>query len=140
MPVPSVVLDTNIIVSAHLKPHALERSILDIAIASRLRWYASEEILREYEQVLFRPKFKIETTALHASFRQMYSAAVVVSPKVRVHAALDPSDNIFLECAQEACSDYLVTGNKRDFPAEWCGTRIVSSRELVEVFIPALKK
>lgn len=137
---PSVVLDTNIIISAHLNLTGLERNIFDVAVFGKLRWFTSQEILREYEQVLSRPKFRIETSLCHASLRQIYSSAVMVHPKVKVHAASDPSDNIFLECAQEAHADYLVTGNKRDFPAVWHGTRIVNSRELVEILIPALKK
>jgi predicted nucleic acid-binding protein len=47
--------------------------------------------------------------------------------------AFDPDDNIFLECAQEADANYLVTGNKRDFPAQWRNTRIVNARELIEL-------
>jgi uncharacterized protein len=31
-------------------------------------------------------------------------------------ATSDPDDNIFLECADAARADYLVTGNQKHFP------------------------
>jgi predicted nucleic acid-binding protein len=44
----------------------------------------------------------------------------------------DERDNRFLECAESAGADFLVTGNRRHFPKVWKTTRIVSTRELVE--------
>ncbi len=39
----------------------------------------------------------------------------------------DPSDTKFLQCAEAAQADYIVTGNKRDFPdASYGMTRVVS--------------
>jgi hypothetical protein len=38
---------------------------------------------------------------------------------MRVTAALDPDDNIFLECAETAEANFLVTGNIRHFPDSW---------------------
>jgi len=37
----------------------------------------------------------------------------------RVSIGLDPDDNMFLECAETAHADYLITGNKRHFPSVW---------------------
>jgi RES domain-containing protein len=31
----------------------------------------------------------------------------------------DPDDLIFLECAQAAAADYLITGNRKHFPDRW---------------------
>ena len=47
----------------------------------------------------------------------------------------DPDDNIFLECAQAAEADYLVTGNKRHFPDRWKTTKVIGARELVELLM-----
>ncbi len=58
--------------------------------------------------------------------------ASLIEPKVQVTAALDPDDNIFLECAESADAHFLVTGNSRHFPSTWVGTRIVTPRQLVE--------
>jgi predicted nucleic acid-binding protein len=56
----------------------------------------------------------------------------VVSPAVRA-AAGDPDDNQFLECAEAAQADYLVTGNIRHFPEVWKET----PREFIDAWTTA---
>jgi putative PIN family toxin of toxin-antitoxin system len=56
-----VVLDTNVIVSAHLKPDGLERSVLNLALAERIHLYISTDIFAEYAEVLHRSKLKIDS-------------------------------------------------------------------------------
>ena len=55
-----VVLDTNVVVSAHLTAGGLEAFVLDLALASKLQLYVSPDILAEYEEVLRRPRFRID--------------------------------------------------------------------------------
>jgi len=69
MPRPSVVLDTNVIVSAHLKEEGLERFVLDLALARKLQLYLSDEILEEYAGVLARPAFKLSPVRVAVSLR-----------------------------------------------------------------------
>jgi predicted nucleic acid-binding protein len=52
----------------------------------------------------------------------------------------DEPDNRFLECADAAGADYLVTGNKRHFPASFGNTRVVNARELIETITPDLQR
>jgi putative PIN family toxin of toxin-antitoxin system len=52
-----VVLDTNVVVSAHLKSEGYERHVLDLVLAGKLQLAASEAILTEYADVLTRAKF-----------------------------------------------------------------------------------
>ena len=40
------------------------------------------------------------------------------------------TDDKFLECAEAARADYLVTGNVRRFPEFWKGTKIIAARPL----------
>jgi predicted nucleic acid-binding protein len=40
-------------------------------------------------------------------------------------------DNRFLECAESAGADFLVTGNRRHFPKVWKTARIVNAREFL---------
>ena len=42
---------------------------------------------------------------------------------------------MFLECAQAARAEYLVTGNLKHFPATWEGTRIATPRHLLDVVL-----
>lgn len=47
----------------------------------------------------------------------------------------DPDDLIFLECAEAAAADYLVTGNRKHYPDQWKKTRIVTVREFFELTV-----
>jgi len=140
MPRPSVVLDTNVVVSAHLSPNGLERFIFDLAINGTLELFYSASILDEFEGVLGRAKFRISPVKLAESVALIREAGQQVFPKRRVEAAADPGDNIFLECAEEARAQYLVTGNKKHFPVVWKLTSIVNARELIDEIIPDLKR
>ncbi len=140
MPRPSVVLDTNVIVSAHLKEEGLERFVLDLAMARKLQLFLSDEILEEYEGVMARPAFKLSPAKVAASLRLLQKAATMVYPQKNITAAKDPDDNKFLECAAEAQADYLVTGNKKHFPKQWQQTRIVNTRELLQEITADLQR
>ena len=139
MPPPKVVLDTNVVVSAHLNPDGLERLVLNLALAGRLRLCISSEILAEYDEVLRRPKFAIDPAKVTDSIRLLSSRAAMLEASANVAVTSDPEDNKFLECAEEAGADYLITGNLRHFPKRWKKTRIVSSRQLIEVVIMGFK-
>jgi len=54
-----LVIDTNILVSAALKPGGLQRTVLVLALTKPARLYVSESILAEYRAVLSRPELKI---------------------------------------------------------------------------------
>jgi len=123
MPHPRVVLDTNVVVSAHLKEDGLERFVLDLALNRKLQLFLSAEILEEYRNVLAREKFKIQPEKMAASLHLLERASTKVRPKRKVTAA-----------------DYLVTGNKKHFPKQWEQTRIINARELLQVITPDLKR
>jgi predicted nucleic acid-binding protein len=53
----------------------------------------------------------------------------LVVPTHTVSASSDEADNRFLECAEVARADYLVTGNKKHFPHRWKTTEVVNARE-----------
>jgi predicted nucleic acid-binding protein len=108
-----LVIDTNIVVSAALKPDGLQLTIVLLSITKPARLYTSAAILFEYRDVLSRPE-------------------------LRIRIASDPDDNIFLECADAAGADYLVTGNLRHFPRFWKKTKIITSRELMGLVAPHL--
>ena len=54
-----LVIDTNIVVSAALKPDGLQRTVLLLAITKPARLYVSEDVMAEYRDVLARPELKI---------------------------------------------------------------------------------
>ena len=94
MPPPSVVLDTNVIVSAHLNSHGLERFVLDLALGRKIFLLASQPILAEYEYVLSRKKFGIYLDDVSESLRLIRSAALIITPQLSLHACSDaPTTN-----------------------------------------------
>jgi putative PIN family toxin of toxin-antitoxin system len=135
---PRLVLDTNVVVSAVLKPDGLQKLIFQVALSPFCEVFVSAPILTEYEAVLSRKRFKFQPDEVHAVMRLIKSKAVLIAPKNTVTAALDPDDNIFLECAEESEADYLVTGNKKHFPAKWKRTKVVSGREMMTLMLRGL--
>lgn len=135
-----VVLDTNVVVSAHLNEEGYESHVLDLVLARKLGIAVTEKILAEYECVLRRPKFAITSRQVTRSICLLRAAAQIVNPLREIKAARDPDDNCFLECAEASRADYLVTGNKRHFPRSWRQTLVVNARELIEWVTPELTR
>jgi putative PIN family toxin of toxin-antitoxin system len=131
-----LVIDTNILVSAALKPAGLQRTVFVLAITKPARLYISEAILAEYRDVLARREFKIRRGLRQQLLQLIRNRAQVVTPSRALQIAKDPDDNKFLECADAARADYLVTGNQRHFPKFWKQTKVISSREFIAIVAP----
>jgi len=128
-----VVLDTNILVSALLNPHGPPARVFLLTLLDPdTQLCVSGEIYAEYEEVIRRARFKRSESEIEAALRAIREQGLWVRPSQRVHACSDPDDDIFLECAQAAAADYLVTGNLKHFPDIWAGTRIITAREFLE--------
>ena len=133
-----LVLDTNIVVSAALKPDGLQRTVLVLALTKPARLYVSSAILLEYREVLARPELQIRKGLQQKLLQLIRGRAHVVRPALHLQITSDPGDNIFLECADAARADYLVTGNTRHFPSFWKRTKFITSREFLTIVAPHL--
>ena len=133
-----LVIDTNILVSAALKPDGLPRTVILLAIVKPARLYVSDAILSEYREVLSRPEFKILKGLQQQLLQFINNHSHLVSPVRPLQVTKDPDDNKFVECADAARADYLVTGKQRHFPAFWKMTKLVSSREFISIVAPHL--
>ena len=133
-----VVIDTNVIVSAVLKPEGLQRTVVLLAMTKPARWYVSDPIMKEYSAVLARPELKIRKSLRLQAIQLIKNHTYLVIPSQLPMVAIDPDDNIFVECADAARADYLVTGNQRHFPRFWKKTKIIHSREFVDIVAPHL--
>jgi putative PIN family toxin of toxin-antitoxin system len=130
-----VVLDTNVVVSAMLATSGNEARVLDLVFAGRLIACITKEVLAEYDEVLHRPRFRSLTEAqIHATLEGL-AQGEMIRPGFSLTVSPDAKDNRFLECADAAEADFLVTGNRRHFPALWKNTRIVNARELLEAIL-----
>jgi putative PIN family toxin of toxin-antitoxin system len=133
-----IVLDTNILVSAALNSDGLPRIALTIAVTRPARFYVSQPILDEYAGVLARPALGIRKGTRLKLLQLIRNRSFLAAPARRLDVTNDPDDNIFVECADAARADYVITGNWRHFPSFWKGTKIISAREFIELAAPHL--
>jgi len=124
-----VVYDTNVLVSAALKPGSIPAVLVSLALVQRVHLCVSPPILAEYKEVLHRPKFGFEAPSIDALLADLTRTALLVHPTMPLTVALDEADNRFLECALEASAAFLVTGNLRHFP--------VATFEGIQILEPA---
>ncbi len=138
-----IVIDTNVVVSALLKPQSNPALILSLFIQGDCKVCLSKEIFTEYEEVLARDKFKgLDETEVKKLLSIFKRRALWVAPKVLIYdAAKEPADNAFLECALEAKADFLITGNIHHFPVkEFHHTQIVTPSEFLNLMIQSMIK
>jgi uncharacterized protein len=86
------VYDTNVIVSAILKPGSIPASLVGLAMEGSVRLILSPAILEEYREVLRRPKFGFDPSSVNAFLHDLEKAAVMIYPIKRVRHALDESE------------------------------------------------
>jgi uncharacterized protein len=129
---PRVALDTNIVVSALLKPQGLESMVLRLALAGQMQFFVSPPVLAEDAETLSKPKLKLTPSEAARALGQLREAATMVHPAHQVSESPHESDNRFLECADAAHADFLITGNNKHFPKQWRTTRVVPAREFLE--------
>jgi putative PIN family toxin of toxin-antitoxin system len=126
-----LVVDTNVLISAALKPAGMQRTVFLLAITKPARWYVSSPILEEYREVLSRPELKIRKGLRQQFLQLIKNYSYTVTPTKHLEVTPDPDDNMFLECADAARADYLVTGNQKHFPRFWKNTKIITPREFI---------
>jgi putative PIN family toxin of toxin-antitoxin system len=134
-----LVIDTNVVVSGALKPNGLERTALNFALTPPARFFVSPAILAEYTEVLSRSELRIPMSEQRALADLFTSRARLIHPATILAECRDPDDNIFLECADAARADYLLTGNRRHFPAFWKSTKTINCRELMTIVAPHIQ-
>lgn len=127
-----VVLDTNILVSAFLKPHSLTAKILRLALQKEIEPAVDNRIINEYKPVLARPKFDLQEEKVKNILDLLISRSLK-APAINIFVKLpDEDDAPFLEVALAVKTKHLVTGNKKHYPAKLCtGVKIVSPREFL---------
>jgi len=126
------VIDTNVLVSALLSPSGNEALIVLAISQGLVTPCLSDEILGEYEGVLSREKFSFPRDEVEAMTRLLRQKGEIVVPDSLLSNLPDPGDEKFVACAHAADADFIVTGNKRHFPADRCGVTIVSGAEFLD--------
>ena len=136
-----VVLDTNVLVSALLKPASTPELVVSLILQKQVIFCVSGPIFTEYEEVLRREKFKsLDLEKVESFLSRLKDKAWWVAPRIHLNIIeTDQEDNRFLECAQEAKADFLITGNTKHFPfRKFRKTMIVSPAEFMAMIAKKL--
>ncbi|MGE0083399.1 MAG: putative toxin-antitoxin system toxin component, PIN family [Desulfococcaceae bacterium] len=115
-----VVLDTNVLISAFLKPQSKPAKILRLILQGNMDIVINEYILAEYYEVLTRPKFDLNPDNIQTVLSFIRSEGIQAPVLYQSVQLPDESDTPFLEAALAAYADVLITGNIRHFPKEFC--------------------
>jgi len=84
----------------------------------------------DYSEVLARPELRIRKGLRLQLLQLIKNHGHTVAPTRQLEATTDPADNRFVECADAAGGDYLVTGNQKHFPRFWKNTKVVTHGSL----------
>jgi len=128
-----VVLDTNVIVSALLQPLGPPAAVFLLVAGGMIQMCVSGDVYAEYEEVIRRPHLARTEEVITATLQTIREKGLWVKPTETIEACSDPDDDIFLECADAARADYLVTGNLKHFPLSWASTQIVTPRRFLDL-------
>ena len=130
----TLVLDTNVLVSGLLTPHSASATLVRLVAQGSLRLAFDERILAEYGEVLKRSKFGFDSEQIEDLLTQIEGEGQRITHQPLKARLPDSEDLPFLEAALSAGVEFLVTGNKRHYPARECrGVRVVSPKECVEL-------
>ena len=129
-----VVVDTNVLVSALLSKHedAATVQVLNRLFGDDVGFLYSNDIEKEYAEVLNRPKFNFPKESIDYLLGSIRKYGILLNPKASGAVLPDMKDLPFYELVLEKREDnaYLVTGNIKHFPKE---PFIVTPNELLNI-------
>jgi len=126
------VIDTNVIVSAFLTKHsdAATYKVLHAVLNGSILPLTSRKILKEYNDVLHRPKFHLSDGVIQRVLSAFVTYGCMVEPARTLIILPDPKDVPFWEIILSCPNAYLVTGNKKHFPQD---AHVVSPAEMLDL-------
>ena len=115
------VIDTNVIVASLLTRNhdSATARVMDAVYSGAITPLVCDEILAEYDEVLHRPRLKLDAAKCDFILSLIRDRAEPINP-VHTEAAMpDEDDRVFFEVALAGQDDFdsrLVTGNIKDYP------------------------
>jgi putative PIN family toxin of toxin-antitoxin system len=118
MPIPHIVIDTNVMVAGLRSTRGSAFRLLTLVGTGRFAIHLSVPLVLEYEEVLLRelphlqvPRSVVEAVLdFHCTVATRHQIFFLWRPYLP-----DPSDDMLLELAVTARCDFIVTYNTRDF-------------------------
>ncbi|MGN1113242.1 MAG: putative toxin-antitoxin system toxin component, PIN family [Acutalibacteraceae bacterium] len=127
------VIDTNVLVSAMLKWNSVPGNVMELVFDGPIIPVYNSEILKEYREVLSRPKFHLTQEIINDVLENLENRGISVEAETIDIVLPDPKDRVFYEVVLEERKTeeaYLVTGNIKHFPVE---TFIVTPRKMLDI-------
>ena len=131
-----IVIDTNVLVSSLIQRSYPYLIINRFFSDENISLCISDEVLKEYHEVLRRdkflkyPEFIFNAEALLA---RIETKTDKFYPKIKLNTINDKDDNKFLELASASKAHFLITGNTNDFTIDvYKHTKIVTPKEYWE--------
>jgi uncharacterized protein len=134
-----IVLDTNLFVSALLKPGSNSDLILHAVKDEKVLLLLSDKICDEISRVLTYPKIRNRLKASDIEiehFLQLFRIVAVITPGVLDLPPLeaDPDDTKYLVCAVEGRADFIVSGDHHLTDLlSYRGIRIVNPADFIQI-------
>lgn len=129
------VIDTNVVVSAFLKRDSIPDTLLDLALSGYIIPLVNNDVLKEYKEVLSRPKFNFSLDIVNGFIDEIRTKAIFIDEEKLDIELPDPKDKVFYEIVMEKRKTddaYLVTGNIKHFPTK---PYVVTPREMLELIV-----
>ena len=126
------VIDTNVLVSALLTSNidAATVKVVEALMKGLIIPLFDKDIIKEYVEVLKRPKFNFSETVVEYYIRAIMDKGLVSSRVLSKENFPDSKDVVFYEVALSKKDAFLVTGNKKHFPIS---PIVVSPAEMMEI-------
>ena len=111
-----LVLDTNILVSALMKPCSLPARVYRFAVTDFAVYY-SEKIMYEYNEVLYRKHFGFDEIDIERTINLIETEGTKLTVASSTIPLPHEDDRVFYDTAVSAGA-YLVTGNMKHYTTE----------------------
>jgi len=130
-----VVLDTNVLVSGLLSPFGTCGEIVRMLTSGAFVLCVDSRILLEYDEVLRRPKFRVDPSSVDILMEYIGSVAQIYATVSLDRPLPDQDDRPFLEVALASGASFLVSGNLKHFPTrQRAGVAVLSPKMFLDKY------
>lgn len=135
------VADTNILVSAFISK-GNEHQFLKHAKAGNFEHITSIQILKEFKEVIARPKFRLSSWQINDAIKKLIGISEIIMTVTKLHFIKeDPDDDKILEAAVDGNADFIISGDRHLLKIpEYRGIRIVRTAEFLQILQNEAKK
>ena len=126
------VIDTNIFVSALIthNSNASTARVLENLLLHRIIPLYNDDIIKEYDEVLHRAKFKLSEEQISTIIEHVKENGIDSSRFPYGGEMPDEDDRVFYEVCLSTEDSFLVTGNLKHFPKE---PQVITAAEMMEI-------